>query len=112
MAMNIDNANWRATSNFAVADGSTPVRAAMNGKDSIMGLDGKVRTVKPLNDPDAFFGPKGMKGLDSEVQSLFLQTVAGLFGGNEDAIPESVKESMKFDADFGHGKPLSARRIN
>ena len=48
-------------------------------------------------------------GLNDQARTLFLQAVGDLFGGQE-YIPESVTKVMKLDK-FGHGKPLTARRI-
>jgi len=47
--------------------------------------------------------------VNNEVRELFKQAIADMFGG-PDNIPDSVKDAMKM-ADFGKGKPLTARRI-
>ena len=48
--------------------------------------------------------------LNDQIRTLFRQAVADLFGG-ETRIPESVKKAMLLK-DYGHGKPLSAHRID
>ena len=50
------------------------------------------------------------EGANEEVRTLFRKSVADIFGGNEDRIPQSVWDAMKLE-DFGQGKPLTARRI-
>ena len=47
------------------------------------------------------------KTANDSVRDIFRQAVSDMFSGN---IPESVKKAMN-TKDFGHGKPLTARRI-
>ena len=49
------------------------------------------------------------KSVNDEVRTLFRESVARMFGG-EDHIPASVKSAMKM-GDYGKGRPLTARRI-
>ena len=51
----------------------------------------------------------GLKDANNVARSLFRNAVIDMFGG-EDKIPQSVKDAMKL-ADYGKGKPLTARRI-
>ena len=51
----------------------------------------------------------GLKDANNVARSLFRNAVIEMFGG-EDRIPQSVKDAMKL-ADYGAGKPLTARRI-
>lgn len=46
---------------------------------------------------------------NNEVRDLFRKTVADMFGGERN-IPDSVRNAMLMK-DYGHGKPLTARRI-
>ena len=46
---------------------------------------------------------------NNATRALFKAAIADMFGG-EDKIPENVKRAMVL-ADYGHGKPLSSRRI-
>ena len=52
---------------------------------------------------------RSLKDANNVARDLFKSAIADLFGG-EDKIPDSVKDAMKM-ADFGKGKPLTARRI-
>ena len=49
------------------------------------------------------------KRSNNDVRALFRQTVANLFGG-EDNIPPGVKTAMRL-GDYNKGRPLTARRI-
>ena len=49
------------------------------------------------------------KNANDAVRSLFRQSIASMFGG-ENRIPPSVKEAMRLQ-DYGEGRPLTARRI-
>ena len=49
------------------------------------------------------------KRANDEVRELFRKSIVEMFGG-EGNIPDSVKDAMLLK-DYGHGKPLTARRI-
>ena len=49
------------------------------------------------------------KRANDEVRELFRKSIVEMFGG-ENNIPDSVKDAMLLK-DYGHGKPLTARRI-
>lgn len=69
-----------------------------------------VEVIKNSSDkPYAFTRSRLNKDLNNEVRSLFRETVASLFGG-ENKIPQSVKKAMSL-GDYGKGRPLTAKRI-
>ena len=75
-------------------------------------LDG--RKILTVDQSKTDFVHKWTRGFDEwtvndRTRNLFKQAVANLFGG-ESKIPESVKKAMLL-ADYGQGKPLTARRI-
>jgi hypothetical protein len=51
----------------------------------------------------------GEQNANNVTRTLFINAVIDMFGGR-DRIPESVKKALKSN-DYGHGKPLTARRI-
>ena len=51
----------------------------------------------------------GEQNANNVTRTLFINAVIDMFGGR-DRIPESVKKAMRTN-DYGHGKPLTARRI-
>ncbi len=55
------------------------------------------------------FRPDSEKAENNSVRQLFRKTVSDMFGG-EDKIPADVRAAMKM-ADYGKGRPLTARRI-
>ena len=57
----------------------------------------------------AIFRSSADRADNDAARAAFRQAVADMFGG-ESKIPPSVKDAMKL-GDFGHGRPLTARRI-
>lgn len=51
----------------------------------------------------------GEQDANNVTRTLFINAVIDMFGGRE-RIPESVKKALR-SSDYGHGKPLTARRI-
>lgn len=49
------------------------------------------------------------KNANNDVRTLFRDTIAAMFGG-ENNIPKTVRDAMRLK-DYGYGKPLTARRI-
>ena len=56
-----------------------------------------------------WFRSGGVKTANDTTRTIFRQSVAAMFGG-EDHIPENVKKAMRL-GDYGKGKPLTAKRI-
>ena len=93
------------------------------GKDTAIATKGEVkvgggtaleeRAIYPTDKKD-FVGMSLLRGGDTqrandEVRELFRKSIVEMFGG-EGNIPDSVKDAMLLK-DYGHGKPLTARRI-
>ena len=108
MAIDINNINFKMFTNFA----ATAKQSARAQFESKLVPDGEVRTIKAAGGLD-FVGNVGRlskyKTTNDSVRQLFRETVAGMFGCEED-IPDCVLKAMKFE-DYGKGKPLTARRI-
>ena len=108
MAIDINNINFKMFTNFA----ATAKQSARAQFESKLVPDGEVRTIKAAGGLD-FVGNVGRlskyKTTNDSVRRLFRETVAGMFGCEED-IPDSVLKVMKLE-DYGKGKPLTARRI-
>lgn len=108
MAIDINNVNFKMFTDFA----ATAKQSARAQFESKIVPDGEVRTIKAAGGLD-FVGNVGRlskyKTTNDSVRQLFRETVAGMFGCEED-IPDSVLKAMKFE-DYGKGKPLTARRI-
>ena len=108
MAIDINNINFKMFTNFA----ATAKQSARAQFESKLVPDGEARTIKAAGGLD-FVGNVGRlskyKTANDSVRRLFRETVAGMFGCEED-IPDSVLKVMKFE-DYGKGKPLTARRI-
>ena len=56
-----------------------------------------------------FFRTRFEEGANNATRDIFLNAVARMFGGRS-KIPESVWSAIKLE-DYGHGQPLTARRI-
>ena len=95
MALDINNANFKIFTDFA-ATAKQSTRAQLESK---IELGGEVRTIKPAGGLD-FVGNIGRlskhKDANNAVRSIFRETVAGMFGG-EEHIPENVLKAMKLD---------------
>ena len=74
-------------------------------------LSSRTITVSPLSlHETSYFLRKGAEEKSNDAtRALFRAAIIDMFGG-EDKIPENVKDAMRLN-DYGHGKPLSARRI-
>lgn len=57
----------------------------------------------------SFLRSNAAQRANNELRDIFRKTVADMFGGERN-IPDSVREAMLMK-DYGHGKPLTARRI-
>lgn len=108
MAIDINNADFRMFTDFAVSAKST-ARAQLDTK---VELNGSSRTIKTAGGLD-FIGnlvrTKTQRAANDNVRTLFRDTIAKMFGG-ENHIPDNVRDAMKLE-DYGRGKPLTARRI-
>jgi len=108
------NATFKAFTDFATqAKGGSTIAQIGGEKNTVAGtgpLAGRTIVAKTSFD---FVGNVGRRqasrDVNNEVRELFKQAIADMFGG-PDNIPDSVKDAMKM-ADFGKGKPLTARRI-
>jgi hypothetical protein len=100
------NAQFKNFVDFARnADAGTKVRTTI-------GNDGPLHTIAAKSESvlnKIFFRTRSNKSVNNEVRTLFRQSVARMFGG-EEHIPAAVKSAMKM-GDFGKGRPLTARRI-
>ena len=109
MAIDINNANYKLFTDFAASAAKQTTRAAIG---SLLAEDGEARTVRASTRWD-FIGNvgrlSGTRADNNAVRDLFRKTIADMFGG-VDRIPANVKDAMKL-GDYGHGKPLTARRI-
>jgi len=67
------------------------------------------------SDKPGFFGSlfrsRANRQLNNQTRDLFKETIAKLFGGEEN-IPQEVKDAMHFSRFDGKGRPLTAKRIN
>ena len=86
------------------------IGTAGRGVDGANPLAG--RTIVPKSQWD-FVGNIGRlaasRATNDSVRELFRSTIVDMFGG-ESKVPQGVKDAMKL-ADYGKGKPLTARRI-
>ncbi len=111
MAINIDNAQFRAFTKFAAGadSGSTAVRMT----DLIAGQNGKPRKIV-ANTADSvgnILRCEAKRNINNSVRDLFKSAILQMFGVADTAqLPESVQSAMKL-SDYGRGKPLTARRI-
>ena len=91
-------------------------KRAIATKGDVMALGGTTleeRKIKVTDKLDwvslSFFRGGDAQRVNNEVRELFRKAVADMFGG-ECNIPDSVRDAMLMK-DYGHGKPLTARRI-
>ena len=100
-------ANYKMFHDFAMSDVSDKTIANV-GVD----FDRNCKSIIPAINSD-FIGnigrSKDTKAANVRVRDLFRTMISDMFGG-EDNIPSIVKDAMKLD-DYGHGRPLTARRI-
>lgn len=84
------------------ADG-TKVRVLIGNEEHAIGAKSECFLNK------IFFRAPSNKAVNNEVRTLFRQSVAQMFGG-EEHMPPSVRTAMRL-GDYGKGRPLTARRI-
>ncbi|MBR3221950.1 MAG: hypothetical protein IKF72_06900 [Kiritimatiellae bacterium] len=114
LGINGYNDTFKAFTDFATqAKGGSTIAQVGGEKNTVVGagpLAGRTIVAKTGFD---FIGNVGRRqasrDVNNEVRELFKQAIADLFHG-ESNIPMSVLDAMKL-ADFGKGKPLTARRI-
>ncbi len=114
LGINGYNDAFKAFTDFATqAKGGSTIAQIGGEKNTVAGtgpLAGRTIVAKTGFD---FIGNVGRRqasrDVNNEVRDLFKQAIADLFHG-ESNIPMSVLDAMKL-ADFGKGKPLTARRI-
>ena len=114
LGINGYNDAFKAFTDFATqAKGGSTIAQIGGEKNTVAGagpLAGRTIVAKTGFD---FIGNVGRRqasrDVNNEVRELFKQAIADLFHG-ESNIPMSVLDAMKL-ADFGKGKPLTARRI-
>lgn len=112
MALDINgyNATFKAFTDFAtqsVEAGKSKAVARAGGEGP---LAGRVITAAKHDWVGIGAGRLGsLKDANNAARDLFRNAIADMFGG-PDKIPQGVKDAMKL-ADFGKGKPLTARRI-
>jgi len=105
MALTVDE-QFRNFVKFARAQ----VKAGNAGAIARMDESGEGRVVQSTTNDKAYaFTRSGLdKDANTTTRQAFLSTLEGIFGG--DKFPASVEAVMKRD-DYGHGRPLTARRI-
>ena len=114
LGINGYNDTFKAFADFAAQATKGSTIAQVGGEKSAVPGAGPLagRTIVAKTGFD-FVGNVGRRqasrDVNNEVRELFKQAIADMFGG-PDNIPDSVKDAMKM-ADFGKGKPLTARRI-
>ena len=112
MALDINgyNATFKAFTDFAtqsVEAGKSKAVARAGGEGP---LAGRVITAAKHDWVGIGAGRLGsLKDANNAARDLFRNAIADMFGG-VDKIPQGVKDAMKM-ADYGKGKPLTARRI-
>jgi len=114
LGINGYNDTFKAFTDFATqAKGGSTIAQIGGEKNTVAGsgpLAGRTIVAKTGFD---FIGNVGRRqasrDVNNDVRDLFKQAIADLFHG-ESNIPMSVLDAMKL-ADFGKGKPLTARRI-
>ena len=112
MALDINgyNATFKAFTDFAtqsVEAGKSKAVARAGGEGALAG-----RTITAAKHDWVGIGAGrlgSLKDANNAARDLFRNAIADMFGG-VDKIPQSVKDAMKM-ADYGKGKPLTARRI-
>lgn len=114
LGINGYNDAFKAFTDFATQAKSGSTIAQIGGEKNTVAGTGPLagRTIVAKTGFD-FIGNVGRRqasrDVNNAVRDLFKQAIADMFGG-PDKIPESVRDAMKM-ADFGKGKPLTARRI-
>ena len=99
--------SWRSRrrggSGDDIARGSFGENGALAGHEIHVGTTDRLRNWRNWRRED------GEQNANNITRTLFINAIREMFGGR-DRIPESVKKAMKSN-DYGHGKPLTARRI-
>ena len=117
MALDVNgyNATFKAFTDFAtqrVEAGKGKSIARASADVATGALTGRIVTAATTDSVRGIF--KWFRATDDqkandEARSIFKKAVADMFGG-ESKIPDSVKKAMEL-ANYGRGKPLTARRI-
>lgn len=107
--VNFNNAQFNQFVQFAQQAGKATTIAKMSDEVQTGPLAGRTIVAKFGDSVGNIGRLKGSRDVNNKVRTLFKNTIIEMFGG-EDRIPESVRDAMKM-ADFGKGKPLTARRI-
>ena len=118
-AINLDvakyGAQFRAFVDFASGQRNQDTIARIEGEGHrLQGPDGAPRNivVKEGDGLKRMSRSQNDKDVNDNVRALFRRTVLAVCGAESvDELPEAVRDAMKTD-DHGHGKPLTARRIN
>lgn len=118
-AINLDvakyGAQFRAFVEFASGQRNQDTIARIEGEGHrLQGPDGAPRNivVKEGDGLKRMSRSQNDKDVNDNVRALFRRTVLAVCGAESvDELPEAVRDAMKTD-DHGHGKPLTARRIN
>ena len=103
------NAQFRQFVDFAAQEMKAGRTKAIALTDSATLFSGSTITVQSNDKVGAFFRKGTVKNANNEARTLFRNAIIDMYGG-ESKIPESVKTAMLLK-DYGHGKPLTARRI-
>lgn len=118
-AINLDvakyGAQFRAFVEFASSQRNQDTIARIEGEGHrLQGSDGAPRNivVKEGDGLKRMSRSQNDKDVNDNVRALFRRTVLAVCGAESvDELPEAVRDAMK-TVDHGHGKPLTARRIN
>ena len=107
------NANFKAFVDFANAKVDAGAKEAVaRGTIENGALSGRTITAATSDSVKGFFHWRradSEKLANDQTRAIFKQSIIDMFGG-ESKIPKSVKDAMNL-ADYGQGKPLTARRI-
>ena len=115
MALDINNATFRAFTDFAAKNieaGQNKAIARASADVQTGALAGRTVTASSTDSLRGIF--KWFRAADDQkandaTRTIFKNAIIDMFGG-ESKIPASVKKAM-LEADYGKGKPLTARRI-
>ena len=110
--VNLNDAQFRAFTQFAanVSDKGTVLEANAH---SLTAPDGTPRKIvaKGSDGYWHFWRGQSSKNINNDIRTLFKDTVLRMFGAKEvQELPKEVRDAMK-TADYGKGRPLTARRI-
>ena len=103
------SAQFKQFVDFAEQSLKTSGKSTIARTDSDTAFSGSTITVQKNDRVGAFFRNKTVKNANNEARTLFKNAIIEMYGGEKN-IPESVIKEMRLN-DYGHGKPLTARRI-